>query len=106
MRSAYNVVLLVAKTGLPHNIKIQTTADSEAVAINNALYMLRKHGHCVFNVPQRVFAPHLRAFNAEVRADRSAAVVLVDEDAELWQRALNLRAFLCISVPIGCTKIP
>ena len=91
----FKVVLVTRTAGIPQNIRIETTAASQKVAENNALYLFRKHGHSVFNVSASTFRADLKRFMSMVVTNRPDVVIVVDSDAdELWIKAVNLRAFL------------
>jgi len=91
----FYVVLQTRSIRLPHNLKLETTATTEGIAKNHALYHLRKHGHDAFRVTRRVFAPHLTMLREYLLSDQGHTFVqFVDEDSELWARSLDLRAYL------------
>lgn len=87
------IVLKTRAAGVPYNIRVETTADTQALAENNALYLLRKYGHDVFNVNAKTFAPHLKAFMATVKSNRELAVTHVEENGDEWVKAINIRAY-------------
>ena len=91
----FHVVLQTKKIRLPHNLKLETTAPTEGIAKNHALYHLRKHGHDAFRVTKRVFSPHLAMLRDFLLTDQGHTFVqFVDESSEEWARALDLRAFI------------
>lgn len=93
--SKFRVVLVASVAGMPHNIRVETTATSQREAENNALYLFRKYGHAAFNVNPRSFKPDLQKFNSLVAAHRPQMILLADGDGdELWIKAIDLRAFL------------
>lgn len=90
----FYLVLNTRAAGMPQNVRIETSADTENVACRNALFLLRKHGHDVFNVNKRTFSPSLSKFNDYVTRDRQNAIQSVQPDDESWHRSVNLRAFI------------
>lgn len=92
--SKFHVVMRTKKVGLPHDLKIETTAESEALAKSHALYYLRKHGHSAFNVPPRTFAPHVREFKRFHDGYKDDAIVMASPDDEVWIKALDLRNYI------------
>lgn len=93
--SKFHVVLAARAAGMPHNVRVETTAASQSEAENNALYLFRKYGQAVFNISPRAFKPDLKKFNSLVATHRPHMVLLIeDEGDERWTKAINLRAFL------------
>lgn len=94
-RTKFHIVLATKLAGVPHNLRIETTAETESKAINNAMYLLRKYGHDVFNVPKRAFKPHLDRFvTARMQRPDEAVLVIQDLEDECWIKSINLRAFV------------
>jgi len=90
----FHVVLKTKFAGLPHNIRIETSADTEKSAINNALYHLRQHGPAAFNVPSRVFNPHLNKFRDLLRTRREELILNADPMSDDWTGSLDLRFYI------------
>lgn len=93
--SKFHVVLVARAAGMPHNVRVETTANSQREAENNALYLFRKHGHAVFNVGPQSFKADLKRFNSLIAVNRPQLIQIAEfETDELWVKAINLRAFL------------
>src|SRR5690606_34253482 len=88
------VVLKTKLAGMPYNIRVETTADSFAVARNNAMFFLKKYGHAVFHVNPRAFKPSFTAFLDLLHRNPTDAVAQVDTESQEWERSVNIRAFI------------
>lgn len=89
------IVLQTKAAGMPYNIRIETSAETDKRAQNNALFLLRKYGQDIFNVNKRAFSPHLLAYLDRVKANREDAIKMVASDTdEMWNRAVNLRDYV------------
>lgn len=93
-RTKFFLVLQTRLAGVPHNIRLETTADTQQKAINNAMYLLGKYGQDVFNVNSRAFKPHLTRFKQLRASHPEQAILSVDESDELWIKSIDLRPYV------------
>lgn len=88
----HHILLMMTLVGLPHNLRLETTADTEKKAALNALYHLRSNGHAVYNVPPRVFGAEYKKCKEYMQRNGQAAFVrMIDPSDPLWERARDLR---------------
>lgn len=91
----YLVIVAMRAIGLPYDLRVETTAASEAQAKANALHLLKHNGHKVFNVTKSTFAADLSKFMTLHRTRPELSVLLADADTDVvWTRAICLRRYV------------